>query len=468
MASLSERARAAVADDQLQEALGSLTGVLRRLTRAATDDPRVAERRERAAAVRRETLADLPGWLDRLERTLRAQGTTVHRAGTADDVRKIVLGIAQAEGVELVVKGKSMATEEVHLNPALEAAGIEVVETDLGEYIVQLAGETPSHIVGPALHKRLPEITALFSRVVGRDLPEDAEVLCAVARQVLREKFFSAGMGITGANFVAADTGTVVLVTNEGNGRMCSTLPRIHVVVMPVEKVIPRLADIADLVPVLTRWATGQALTTYVTMITGPRGHGDVDGPEQLHVVFLDGGRLRLTGTAYADMLACIRCGACLNVCPVYGKIGGHAYDAVYSGPMGAVLTPLLSGGREGRDLPGASSLCGACTDACPVHIPLADHLVRLRADLRPRRRRVVWGAWARLWARPRGYRGSSRWAGRLARLFARHRASAATPGADGWAASVPGAGGWAGARDVPLPAQEAFRDWWVRRGGAP
>ncbi|HVM39378.1 MAG TPA: lactate utilization protein B [Acidimicrobiia bacterium] len=473
MSRLADRARAAVADPKLQDALGNLTGLLSVLARSAAADPTLTERRERAKEVRRETLADLDGWLARLEAKLTEQGAVVHHADGPSEACRVVADLVRAEGVEVVVKGKSMATEEIHLNRAIEAAGAEVWETDLGEYIVQLAGEPPSHIVGPALHKRIPEIADLFSEVVGRELPHDAEVLCAVAREVLREKFFAAGMGITGANFAAADTGTIVLVTNEGNGRMCSSLPRIHVVIMPVEKVVPRLADVADLVPVLTRWASGQPLTTYVSMITGPARPGDVDGPEQLHVVFLDHNRRALAGTDYEEMLACVRCGACLNVCPVYGRIGGHAYDSVYPGPMGSVLTPLLSRGAEGHELPDASSLCGACTEACPVGIPLADMLVHLRADLRRpraaawaidaprragRRRPSVFGLWSRAWSTPGGYRLTTATARRVARLVARAQRR------DGWVASMPGASGWASQRDVPVPPASSFRDRWAAR----
>lgn len=351
VSSLAERSRRAIADPDLQESLGVLTWALRFMAATVRRDPQMQDLRRRAAEIRRETLADLDGWLDRLDARLTANGATVHRAGTPEEACEVILGIAQREGIELVAKSKSMATEEIELNEALREAGIEAVETDLGEFLVQVAGQRPSHIVGPALHMTLRQITDVLSRTAGRPLPDDPEVLCAFAREHLRERFLTAGMGVTGANFVAADTGTIVLVTNEGNGRMCTSLPRVHVCVMPVEKVIPRLSDAGVLVPVLTGAATGQRLTTYVSMITGPRREGDVDGPEQLHVVFLDHRRLSLVGTRYEEILACIRCGACLNVCPVYGKIGGHAYDSVYSGPMGAVLTPLLSAGETGREI---------------------------------------------------------------------------------------------------------------------
>lgn len=466
---LEERARRAIGDPDLQAALGAITTTLGRGLRETRTDPALVEARRQAAGFRRELLADLDGWLDRAQQRLEDLGVTVHRAGTPDEACRAVLGIAGAEGVRLVVKSKSMATEEIHLNAALEGAGIEVVETDLGEYIIQLARELPSHIIAPAIHKTVPQVARLFSHVAGSELPAERTALCAFARHRLREKFLAADMGITGANFLSADTGTVVLVTNEGNGRMCTSLPRIHVAVVPVEKVVPRLADLGTLLPLLTRSATGQPLSTYVSMVTGPRRPGEIDGPERMHVILLDHNRSSLVGTPYEEMLACVRCGACLNVCPVYRRIGGHAYGAVYSGPMGSILTPLLSAGEEGRDLPYASSLCGACAEACPVGIPLADLLVRLRADLRrpgppvpatpagarvpPGLRRVGFGVWARLWASPTGYRLSTAVLRRLAT-----RLPAAVIG------RVPGVAGWAGERDLPLPAPVPFRQRLARR----
>ena len=326
--SLAERARRAIDDTDLQTALAKVTAALGAEGTAARTDPDMVEKRRRGAAIRREALGDLDGWLDRLQAKLESLGVTVHRAAGPEEARRIVLGIARAEGVRLAVKSKSMATEEIHLNAALEAEGVEVVETDLGEYIIQLAREMPSHIIAPAVHKTVPQVARLFTEAAGRPLPDDRTALCAFARERLRSKFLAADMGITGANFVTVDTGTIVLVTNEGNGRMCTSLPRVHVAVMPVEKVLPRFADLGVLLPLLTRSATGQRLSTYVSMITGPRRPGEVDGPERLHVVFLDHNRRALLGTPYEEMLACVRCGACLNVCPVYRRIGGRSCRA--------------------------------------------------------------------------------------------------------------------------------------------
>ena len=466
-----ERAASAVADPDLQRALRNLD---RRLFTARDVDENFPELKERAAAVRRETLADLPAWLDRTEAVLTGLGVHVHRAATPEDARRIIVGIAHDEGLTRAVKSKSMATEEIDLAETLEAAGIETVETDLGEYIVQVAGERPSHMIVPAIHKTLAQVADVLQTRADEELPVEHEAITAWARDHLRQRFLAADLGITGANFVAADTGTLVLVTNEGNGDLCTIIPRVQVAVVPVEKVIPRFADLATLLPLLTMSATGQRISNYVTMINGPRRAGEIDGPETLHVVLLDHGRLRLVGTAYEDMLACIRCGACLNVCPVFRRISGHAYDAVYSGPMGKVLTPLLSlDGSEGRELPEASTLCGACTEACPVEIPLADLLVRLRGSPCPwsrgaagaRRSRARTGhlrqpgeacncgCWTQRW--PRG--GSRPGPGGGPRSTSGRgsgRARPGTPGRPGSLASRPAPAVWTGrslgTRDVP------------------
>lgn len=456
-----ERTAVAVSDPKLQVALRNLD---RRLDTARAVQDAHADWKAQAAAVRREGLADLDGLLVRLETRLRAVGAEVHRAATPADARAAILDIARAHGAQRVAKSKSMATEEIDLGRALEESGRRVVETDLGEYIVQLAGERPSHMITPAIHKTLDQIRDVLSAEAGEELPLSREELTAWARARLREEFLAADLGITGVNFAAADTGTLVLVTNEGNGRLCTTLPKVHVAVMAVEKVIPRFADLGVLLPLLTSSATGQRLSNYVTMITGPRRAGESDGPDELHVVILDNHRRELLGTRYEEMLACIRCGACLNVCPVYRYVGGHAYDSVYSGPMGKILTPLLSAGAEGRDLPHGSTLCGACTEACPVQIPLADMLVHLRADLRDpgpavpthrprpaRARRAGFGVWSRVWASPRGYRVSAAIA----------RAGARVAGRGGWAGH--GFPAWTRTRDLPVPASESFRQRWAR-----
>ena len=334
------------------------------------------------------------------------------------------------------------------LNDALESAGVRPVETDLGEYILQLAGEHPVHIVAPAIEKTAQDVAELLGQVEGRDVPADLESLTRAARRQLREAFVTAEVGITGANFGVCETGSVCLVTNEGNARLVSSLPRVHVAVMGMERLVGTLADLAVCLKLLARSSTGQKLSTYTTLVTGPRRAGEPDGPEELHVVILDNGRSDLVGGRYKEMLACIRCGACLNVCPVYRKTGGAAYGPVYSGPMGAVLAPLLAGLEQAPALPHASSLCGACTDACPVKIPLHELLLELRADLvesgvASRWERLAMTLWSLAWSRPFGYRISTS----LARL-GRPLAGLVGPGR-----------AWGAGRELPPLARRRYRD---------
>jgi L-lactate dehydrogenase complex protein LldF len=303
-----------------------------------------------------------------------------------------------------------MATEEIGLNAALEAVGVKPVETDLGEYILQLAGEHPVHILAPAIEKTADDVAELLSAVDGKPVPAELEALTAAARRQLRETFLQADVGITGANFGVSSTGSVCLVTNEGNGRLVTSIPRVHVAVMGMERLVPTTADLAVLLRLLARSGTGQKLSVYTTLITGPRRSGEEDGPEEQHVVILDNGRTNLLHGPYREMLACIRCGACLNVCPVYRKTGGAAYGPVYSGPMGAVLIPLLVGLGQAPSLPHASSLCGACTEACPVKIPLHELLLDLRRDLvdegvASRWERLGFTLWSWAWSSVWGYR---------------------------------------------------------------
>ena len=454
---LRRRAEVAVADEEVQAALKLMATRFSAGRRIAMSEPGSEQLKQRGIAIRREGVATLRQNLARLEDSLRRLGVHVHHAATGEDAVRVITDIAVSHEVKRIVKSKSMATEEIDLNFHLEAKGMEVIETDLGEYIVQKAEERPRHIIAPAIHNSRARVTRLFSAIAGRALPDRREDLCAFAQQTLREAFLTADMGITGVNFACADTGTLVLVTNEGNGRMTSTLPRIHVAVMPVEKVLPRFADLGTMVPLLTRNATGQKLSSYVTFLTGPKREGEVDGPDELHVVVLDAGRTALLGSPYEDMLRCIRCGACLNVCPVYGTIGGHAYGGTYSGPMGAVLTPLLGGMQDGADLPYATSLCGACTEACPVGIPLHDLLIRLRAaaqeesPIRSPAKRRFFAAWSRAWSIPSVYRLSTRLAraGRRVSPLARF---------------APVGRAWGQGREMPVPAKETFHEWWARQ----
>lgn len=448
------RARvAATRDDlELRGALGVMAERFNGAREEALAEPGMADLKARGIAIRTQGVRDLRANLARFEQSLQTLGVRVHHARTGADAAAVIGDIAVAANARRVVKSKSMATEEIHLNDHLEHRGVEVVETDLGEWIVQQAHERPSHIIAPAVHKTRPQVTQLFSGLAGQELEDRREELCAFAQTRLRDAFLTADLGVSGANFGCADTGTLVLVTNEGNGRLTTSLPRVHVALVPVDKVIAHFDDLATMVPLLIRHATGQKLTSYVTMIHGPRRVGELDGPEELHVVLLDGGRTALLGTEFEEMLRCIRCGACLNVCPVYATIGGHAYGGVYPGPMGAVLTPLLSNGAEGSELPGATSLCGACSAVCPVGIPLHDLLVKLRAKPgaaeRSRRRTLFFALWSRAWSVPAVYR----WTTRVANLARRHPRLSR---------HLPVARAWCEGRALPDPVAKTFHAWW-------
>jgi len=336
-----------------------------------------------AASVRARSLAKLPELLEALEAKCVANGLKVHWASTTGEANAIVLGILRGHGATRLVKGKSMVSEEMHLNDFLAENGVESLETDLGEYIIQLDGETPSHIIMPAIHKNRQQIARLFGQKI-RDAvyTEDVDALTATARRVLRQKFFEAEAGLSGVNFAVAETGTLCLVENEGNGRMSTHVPPVHIAVMGLEKVVERLEDVPPLLTVLTRSATGQPISTYFNMITAPRGPGEKDGPREIHLVILDNGRSRIFSDPELQVtLRCIRCGACMNHCPVYTRIGGHAYEAIYPGPIGMVLTPQTEGLARRHELPHASSLCHACAEICPVEIPITRLLVRLRKE---------------------------------------------------------------------------------------
>ncbi len=337
--------------------------------------------RDGSAAIKREALAHLAEHLEQFEAKVKARGGHVFWAETAADANRYIVKLAREKHIKTVVKSKSMVTEEIHLADALEETGAKVWETDLGEFIVQLRKEPPYHIVTPAMHLTRKEIADLFHDKIDQSIDYDDPVkLVAVARRALREAFFSAEMGISGANFLVADAGMVAVSTNEGNGRLTTSVPRIHVVVTGIEKVIPRLSDLALLGPVLATAGTGQPVTTYGTLIGGPRREGEADGPEEFHVVLLDNGRTRILEEEHQrDVLSCLRCGACLNVCPVYKAVGGHTYGSIYPGPIGSVLMPLLAGEERYGHLPFASSLCNACADICPVKIDLPKHLLEHR-----------------------------------------------------------------------------------------
>jgi L-lactate dehydrogenase complex protein LldF len=441
-------AREKLQDEYVQDALDAATARLYGLRLEAWSELEDVEAlRERGREIRTRTIANLERHLADFTRAVEARGGRVHRCATAEEAAQAVVDVCRGANARLVAKSKSMATEEIGLEAALETAAIDVVETDLGDYILQLAGEGPVHIVAPAIEKTAEEVAELFSQVEGRPVSTDLEELTRVARLRLRQAFREADVGITGANFGVAETGSVCVVDNEGNARLVSALPRVHIAIMGMERVVPTLAELAVLLRLLARSATGQRLTSYTTLITGPRREGEEDGPEELHVVIVDNGRSNILRGPYREMLNCIRCGACLNACPVYRKAGGAAYGPVYSGPMGAVLAPLLAGLERAPDLPHASSLCGACTAACPVKIPLHEFLLDLRRDrvrdgVAPFAERLGFTLWSLAWSRPWSYRLSARLA-RLGLPLGRRLG----PGR-----------AWGAARDLPPLARRPFR----------
>lgn len=460
-ATFTERARAALDDPQLQLALGRATAQLasRRDSAFATlvDADGV---RDAARAAKLEVLRDLAGHLERFESQLQANGVVVHWAQDGAEANGIVCGIARGAGLRRAVKSKSMVTEETHLNDALEAAGVAVVETDLGEYIVQLARDRPSHIIAPIIHRTREEVGRIMHEGMGVPYSEDTGTLARYARERLREEFLAADLGITGANFGVVENGTLCLVTNEGNGRMVTSLPRVHVALMGIEKLVPTMADLDRLLQVLARSATGQQLSTYTTLLRGPRRAGEACGPEEMHVVLLDNGRSGMLAGETAEILGCIRCGACLNACPVYKGIGGHAYGDTYPGPVGAIVTPGLRGLAGWEDLPFASTLCGACRDVCPVRLDIPRMLLHLRSQAVQTAPpslgfRAAMKGFAAASARPRLYRIAAALGRRLLRLRAR----------EGWITRAAGmTGAWTRARDLRAPARATFQDLWRAR----
>jgi L-lactate dehydrogenase complex protein LldF len=416
--------------------------------------------RSAAADIRQRVIDDLDVWLEIFEARAQASGAEVLWARNGEEVSALVVALAQQHGVRKVTKSKSMLSEEARLNEALTAAGIQPVETDLGEYIVQLAGETPSHIIAPAVHKTLGEVSALFAEKHGRPQQTDIPALAREARGILRQHFLSADMGISGANFLIAETGSAALVTNEGNGRMVTTLPRLHVVITGIEKIVPTLNDFATLMRLLPRSATGQSISNYVSLLTGKRGPAETEGPEKTVFILVDNGRAALLDSPYADMLRCIRCGACMNHCPVYFSVGGHTYGWVYPGPMGSVLTPLFTGIDQALDLPRATTGCNQCASVCPVRIPLPGLMQRLRQEqvargLRPWSERLGWRLWSWLAGRPVWYRWLSRRANRYLRWLSDERGQIPVFGL---------APEWTVGRDLPAPAGKTFHELYAAR----
>lgn len=448
----------ALQNDDLQHAIGegTRTAYYRRLdTMFAHSDEHGEFMRQQAAEAKRRALRDLPDLLEKAERNLQKNGYQVEWAEDAAQANQLVLDIARRHKAQTVTKSKSMLTEELGANRAMEDAGLQVVETDLGEYIIQLAEETPSHIVGPVMHKTKAEIRDVFVRELGMAPTDNAEEMVAFARRMLREDFLSADMGISGGNFLIAETGSIGLVMNEGNGRMCTSLPRVHVALIGIEKIVDTVEDYATLTQVLPSSSTGQKMTVYTNILNGPAHAGEDDGPEYAYVILVDNGRSDIYATQYAEVLSCIRCGACQNACPVYRTMGGHAYGWVYGGPIGAVLTPLFVGLENATPLPQASSLCGSCKQVCPVDIDLPRMLLDLRWDLvRAGESKAGWDAAMKMWAI--GMTSPTRFAlgGKAA------RAGQAIMGD-----YMPGVlGNWSKHRDFPDFAPKSFRQLWKDR----
>ena len=462
-------ARRALTDAQLRRNLGKATATIRaKRATVVAELPDWEELREAGRAIKARTLAHLDRYLCQLESEFTARGGTVHWARDAAEANRIVTGLVTAAGADEVVKVKSILTDEIGLNDALAAAGISAVETDLAELIVQLGHDRPSHILVPAIHRNRAEIRKIFLREMGDvdpGLTDDPPALAEAARLHLRRKFLSAKVGISGANFAVAQTGTLCVVESEGNGRMCLTLPETLITVMGIEKVVPAWDDLGVFLQLLPRSATGERMNPYTSMWTGVTPG---DGPQQVHLVLVDNGRTAaLADEAGRPALACIRCSACMNVCPVYERVGGHAYGSVYPGPIGAVLSPLLTGVQENASLPYASSLCGACYDVCPVKIDIPSILVHLRArhveeardgSRLPDPEAVAMAAAAYVMASPARYAAAQR-GGRLGRLLGRQGAIRRLP---------PPLAGWTSARDAPVPPGQTFRQWWQREHKGP
>jgi L-lactate dehydrogenase complex protein LldF len=462
----SSNARKGIADAKLQAALSKLSHgfPIKRLA-AMARLPEFEALRDDARGIKEHTLANLGTYLEAYEGKVIESGGHVHWAADAADACDIILRICRDVDAKTVTKGKSMISEEIAVNEYLEKNGVQPIETDLGEYIIQLRGEPPSHIIAPAIHLSKDQVEQTF-REEHQDLPaarnlEEPRALLEEARAMLRRKFIAADVGITGANMVIAETGTSVIVTNEGNGDLTQTLPKTHIVIASIEKVVPTLEDATTILRVLARSATGQEMSVYNTFSTGPKRPEDLDGPENYHVVMLDNGRSKMLGGEFHDMLRCIRCSACLNHCPVYKAIGGHAYGWVYSGPMGAVLIPGLQGLAETHDLPGASTFCGKCEDVCPMRIPLPRMLRSWRekahaAGLGSAKSRISLAFWAFLARRPALYRPIMALGVGMLALLGRlgHR---------GRFSSLPLAGNWTASRDLAAPEGSTFLSQWKR-----
>ena len=462
-----EKIRATTSKPELQLKVYTATGRLMEARRNAVDAevlPEYQELRDRANALKKQTIDHLDHYLEQFEERVNAHGGKVIYCKDGGDVADFVLGLARERHARIIVKSKSMTTEEIDLNEKLEEHHLESVETDLGEYIIQLKHERPYHIVAPAMHMSRYDVADVFTKKLGIEREEVIEKQTMIARRVLREKFLQADIGISGANFLIADSGAVVLVENEGNARLTTSAPRIHVAVAGIEKMIPRAQDLAVFLKLLGRSATGQNLTVYTSMLSGPRRNGELDGPDEFYVVLLDNGRTKLLADREKrQSLYCIRCGACLNHCPVYRKIGGHSFPWVYSGPIGAIITPQFLGAGHEPGLPFASSLCGACAEVCPVKIDIPKILLDLRAEVKEgeqrsgknRVERLAFRMWAWAMCHPQIYE-----MGGMTASTVMPKSSESIPGF----LNVGPVKAWASQRTLPVPAAKSFRQMWRER----
>jgi L-lactate dehydrogenase complex protein LldF len=452
----------AAGDERLKSAVSSATQRQydgRQLRLAELPDPDAM--RDLAGRIKQHALDHLDFYLEQMKAAVERNDGHFHLVSTATEARELIIKIANDAGCKRVIKSKSMVSEEIELAHELERRGMDVVETDLGEFIVQISHDKPSHIVAPIVHMDKASVAKLFSEYFKTPYNDEPAFLTRQARAHLREKFRRADFGMTGANFLVAETGHVCAVENEGNARQSITTPRVLVTLAGIEKIVPRLSDLAVMLKLLARSATGQQMTIYTNIFGGPRKAGEKDGPEEFHLVLLDGGRTQILGSEYRETLRCIRCGACLNACPVYRKIGGHAYGNVYSGPIGALITPLMNGLEQHKDLPQASSLCGACYEACPVKINIPQHLINLRRDINARHlngrlERLVYRLWAWGLKSPLLYG----MIGAMQKWDLRRRARKT-----GWITRLPKvASGWTRVRDMPPPAKKSFHQLWETR----
>ncbi len=458
-----ERVAGGIKDTFMRGAVSSAQGRFRtgRLN-AAEELGNWEDWRQLGEEIRSHTIENLDYYLEQLSENVARRGGHVFFAETAEEANEYITNVVKQKKGKKVVKSKSMVTEEINMNEALEKAGCEVIETDLGEWILQVDDhDPPSHIVTPALHKNKEQIRDVFKAKLGYDKTEKPEELALFAREKLRKEFLEADIGITGCNFAIAESGTVSLVTNEGNARMVTAIPKTQITVMGMERIVPTWEEMEVLVSLLTRAAVGQKLTSYVTGLTGPKQEGDVDGPEEFHLVIVDNGRSKILGTAFQSILHCIRCAACINVCPVYRHVGGHSYGSIYPGPVGAVLSPLLGGYDEFKELPYASTLCAACTEACPVKIPLHEHLLRHRQEIvekegrAPAFENLSMKAFSMGTASPAMYNIGSKLAPAALGVFSKDEKISKGPGP---------LKNWTDIREFPAPKKDRFRDWFKKR----